>query len=426
MGFSYVRQLDEYPTGTRRLRILTAAVLAILIGSYEAQIAPVVPLLLKDMHMSLTTYGGVSAVALLSGAVASAIGGRLTDTLGRVRLLVPLMLITALCCFGMTLAHSVRDLLIARAVLAFVDGFALASTAPLVRDFSPRLGRAQVFGFWAWGPVGANLLAAAIASLTLPIFNDSWRSQFVITGIVSLVVSIVIAANIADLSPELRARIQRTERQALRVVSGSRPPRTADLLRDPRLWAHITGISVWLVLYLTLTLFGQTMLTQTFHIATAKASTIMTGFWILDLAVLVAVGRISDRLQLRKPFALGGTIAGIVVTAYLAFLMGRGTASAGHLMLTGMLLGGTLAVAYSPWMANYSEDAEDVDPRLQGTAWGMFGFLTKAIAVLTLVLAPRVVEAASWRAWVTVSLVCLVLYLPGVFCRRGPWRRLAE
>jgi len=53
---NYVRELDEYPQGLRRLRLLATAVLAILIGSYEAQIAPVVPLLLKDLHISLTTY----------------------------------------------------------------------------------------------------------------------------------------------------------------------------------------------------------------------------------------------------------------------------------------------------------------------------------------------------------------------------------
>lgn len=148
MRLSYVRELDEYPTGARRMKILTMAVLAILIGSYEAQIAPVVPLLLKDLHMTLATYGAVSGAAAIAGAIASILGGRLTDRLGRVRLLVPLMMLTAVCCFVMTLVHSPRDLLLARILLAFVDGVAMASTAPLVRDFSPRLGRAQAFGFW--------------------------------------------------------------------------------------------------------------------------------------------------------------------------------------------------------------------------------------------------------------------------------------
>ncbi|MEU6411739.1 MFS transporter [Microbispora sp. NPDC046933] len=423
MGLSYVRELDEYPTGARRMKILTMAVLAVLIGSYEAQIAPVVPLLLKDLDMSLATYGAVSGAAAVAGALASALGGRLTDRLGRVRLLVPLMLLTALCCFAMTLVHSSRDLLIARIVLAFVDGVAMASTAPLVRDFSPRLGRAQAFGFWTWGPVGANFLAAAVAGWTLPIFDDSWRSQFVIMGCFSLVISIVIALNIADLSPELRAQIQHTERQSSSIVDLTRPARATSLFVRRNIWAHVVGISLWLVLYITLTLFGQTMLVGALGITAAEASTIMACFWSLNLITLIVAGRLSDRTQLRKPFTLGGTVAAVLVTAYLASLLGGQGVSSGMLMVVGALLGGSLGVAYGPWMANYSEDAEDVDPRLQGTAWGLFGFLTKAIAVVGLLVIPHVVEATSWQTWLVVSLVCLALFAPAVFLFHGPWRR---
>ncbi|MEV4458149.1 MFS transporter [Microbispora sp. NPDC049633] len=423
MSLSYVRELDEYPTGARRMKILTMAVLAVLIGSYEAQIAPVVPLLLKDLDMSLATYGAVSGAAAVAGAVASALGGRLTDRLGRVRLLVPLMLLTALCCFAMTLVHSPRDLLIARIVLAFVDGVAMASTAPLVRDFSPRLGRAQAFGFWTWGPVGANFLAAAVAGWTLPIFDDSWRSQFVIMGCFSLVISIVIALNIADLSPELRAQIQHTERQASDVVDLTKPARVSSLFARPNIWAHVVGISLWLVLYITLTLFGQTMLVGALGVTAAEASTIMACFWSLNLITLIVAGRVSDRTQLRKPITLAGTVAAVLVTAYLAYILGSEGVSSGLLMVVGALLGGSLGVAYAPWMANYSEDAEDVDPRLQGTAWGLFGFLTKAIAVVGLLVIPHVVEATSWQTWLVVSLVCLALFAPAVFLFHGPWRR---
>jgi len=333
------------------------------------------------------------------------------------------MLLTALCCFAMTLVHSARDLLVARAVLPFVDSMAMASTAPLVRDFSPRLGRAQAFGFWTWGPVGASLLAAGLAAWTLPVFHDSWRSQFVIMGVISLVMSVVIAANIADLSPRLRARIRQTER---RVVSAAKPTRRArgrDLLSHPRLWAHAVGISLWLVLYLTLAMYGPTMLVDSFGVSTAKASAIMSAFWVFDLVVLIAVGRVSDRLQLRKPFAFGGTIAGVLVAGYLVVLMGRASVSAGHLMLTGALLGAALAAAYGPWMANYSEDAEDADPRLQGTAWGIFGFLSRTVAVLVLVAVPRTVAATSWQTWLSISVVCLLLFVPAVFLFGGRWRR---
>jgi OPA family glycerol-3-phosphate transporter-like MFS transporter len=420
--WSYVRELDEYPEGLRRLWILAMAVLAVLIGSYEAQIAPVVPLLLDDLDMDLVTYGSVSAVAAVAGAVAAAIGGRLTDHLGRVRLLVPLMLLTALCCLAMTLVHSPRDLLVARVVLAFVDGMALASTAPLVRDFSPRLGRAQAFGFWTWGPVGASLLASGMAAWTLPVFHDSWRSQFVIMGVVSLVMSVVIATNIADLSPRLRARIRQSERQVVWTATVVGKARGRDLLVRPRLWAHAVGISLWLVMYLTLTKYGPTMLVDSFGVSTARASAIMSAFWMFDLVVLIAVGRVSDRLRLRKPFVLGGTLVAVLVAGYLAVLMGRPSVPAGQLMVTGALLGSSLAAAFGPWLANYSEDAEDVDPRLQGTAWGIFGFVSRIMAVLVLLAVPPVVAATSWQTWLVIALGCLLLFVPAVFLFGGRWR----
>jgi len=425
MGLSYVRELDEYPTGSRRIKILAMAVLAILIGSYEAQIAPVVPLLEHDLHMSLAVYGGISAIAVLAGGVASMFGGRLVDNVGRVRLLIPLMLATSICCFGMTLVHNSTHLLIARIVLAFIDGMAMAGTAPLVRDFAPRLGRAQAFGFWTWGPVGANFMAALIASTTLPLFNDSWRSQFVIMGAISLVISLVIAVNIADLSPRLRAQILRSEQEALGAADEQKPLRALELFKHRHIWAHVVAISLWLIVYMTVSLLGQTMLVDSFGVSVAKASSIMSAFWILDLVALIVVGRISDKLQLRKPFSLIGTLLGVVVMIYFISLMGRSTAPVTELMIAGALLGATLAMAYAPWMANYSENAEDVDPRLQGTAWGVFGFLTKFVACLVLVVCPIVVKASlgSWQPWLYVCLAGMVLFIPAVFLFHGPWRR---
>ncbi|MFF1401436.1 MFS transporter [Streptomyces sp. NPDC058287] len=423
MKLSYVRELDEYPTGGRRMRILGMAVLAVLIGSYEGQIAPVVPLLLKDLHMSLSTYGMVSASATVVGALASIAGGRLTDTLGRVRLLIPLMLLTTVCCVLMTAVHSPTQLLLTRIALSAIDGMALAGTAPLVRDFSPRMGRAQAFGFWTWGPVGANFLAAAIASATLPVFHNSWRSQFIIMGAVSLVASLVIAFNIADLSPQLRARVQQTEQQALTTTGPSAPPRARDLLSHRNIWAHIIGIALWLVLYLTLSLYGPIMLGQSFGLSASTAAGIMSVFWVLNLLTVVVSGWISDRLQLRKPICVGGTLAAAAATGYLLSLMGRQDVSHLHLMITGALLGGALGVSYGPWMANFSENAEDIDPRLQGSAWGLFGFTSKSVAVLALFAVPRVVEHGSWHLWMVIAFWCMMLFLPAALFFHGPWRR---
>jgi hypothetical protein len=92
-------------------------------------------------------------------------------------------------------------------------------------------------------------------------------------------------------------------------------------------------------------------------------------------------------------------------------------------MVTGLLLGGSLALAYSPWMANFSENAEDIDPRLQGSAWGLFAFVTKAIAVLVLLVAPLVVASIGWSGWLGVTVAGLVVFGVAIPFFQGPWRR---
>ena len=426
MKFSYVREVDEYPVGGRRMKILTMAVLASLICSYEGVIAPIVTLLLDDLNMDLATYGSISAAAAIVGACAGLWGGHLTDKVGRVKLLVPLMLLTSLLCFAMTMVSSPSQLLYARIIMAFIDGIAIASTAPLVRDFSPRMGRAQAFGFWTWGPVGANFIAAAIAAATLSMFNNSWESQFIIMGCISFVASIAIALNIAELSPTLRATILKTELQAMGKADESKPARFRDLLPHKVVWAHCIGIAFWLVLYLTLTVYGQAMLEQTFGRTAAEASQIMMAFWIVDLGTVILFGRWSDKIQLRRIFSVVGTVVSLILLGYLIVLMGDPNTSNITLMITGGLLGSAMGAAYSPWMANYSENAEDIDPRLQGTAFGLFSFVVKAILVLVLIIAPLVVAASNWQVWIIVTAVCMALFGIASIFFKGPWFNAKE
>ncbi|ARU06410.1 hypothetical protein CCO03_18655 [Comamonas serinivorans] len=418
----FVRELDEYPTGAKRRKILTMAVLASLICSYEGAIAPVVPLLLKDLNMSLSTYGLITAISFIFGAIASLLGGKLADKYGRVRVLIPMMAVCALLAYSMVLVNTATELAVLRCILAFVDAIAITTTAPLVRDFSPRMGRAQALGFWTWGPVGANFLSAGIAAITLPLFNNSWHSQFVIIGTISLVASIYIAMNIADLSPRLRAEVLQTERKVIEDASHKQPAPESSLLRHPVVWAHCIGIGFWLAFYLTITAFGQTIMVQAFGKTASEASSIMAGFWVMNLIAVAAVGRWSDKLQLRRVFPLGFTLILLVLLAYFAHLMEQPATPTWTLVIVGTLIGGAMGSAYSPWMALYSENAEDIDPRLQGMAWGLFYFVVRIVAVAVVILGPLTVEhTQSWRVWVLISGGCTFVFLIAMLFFKGPW-----
>jgi MFS family permease len=424
----YVRELTRYPVGIRRLRYLLMAVLASLILNFEGQIAPVVPLLLDDLHMTLTTYGAIGAVAVAVGAVSAAIGGRLADRWGRTILLVPIMFVTAILDYATVLVHTPGQLLIVRSLLLFVEGAAVTTTAGLVRDFSPRMGRSTAFAFWTWGPVGANFLAAGIAAVTLPLFV-SWRSQFVIIGTVALVVSVIITVYIADLAPQLRAQVIHSEADMAGIdASGAEEVQLGQarqLLRQRRVLAHLVGITSWQVFYWTLQVFGPTISVQAFGYTGSQAATVAAASWAINLVVLFAVGRLSDRLQLRKPFILVGTVAGLAVMGFLIRLVGSGHASMGTLIAVYAVLGSALAVAFAPWMAQFSEDVEDIRPELQGTAWGLFGLSVRVMIVAMLIVAPTVTRHndGSWQPWMMVALGFNALLVPALFLFGGAWRR---
>lgn len=427
MSVFYARQLDRYPARTRRMWLLLMAVVASLIGSYEAEISPVLPLMLRGLGMTLATYGLIAGVSVIVGAVAAAASGPLADRWGRVTLLVPSLFLTGLCDLAMVLIRNPGELLLLRCILSFIEGFAATTTAGLIRDFSPRMGRATAYGFWTWGPVGANFMAAAIAGLTLPIFL-TWQSQFLIMGCIALVLTIVVAFNVADLSPGLRAQVINTEAEGHALGTGERQVkvgRVRELLGHPHIWAHVLGITSWLVLYETLVYYGPTMLVDSFHISAASAAGVMAYFWILNLGSLIVAGIVSDRLRLRKPVSLVGGICSTIVMAYLIARIGAAAGTA-EISALGAVLGMFLGVTYGPWMANFSENLEDIRPSLQATGWGLWGFCVRVMVVILVIVAPLVVAATGgWTTWLIIATVFEAAYLPVIFALKGPWRRPA-
>lgn len=428
----YMRELETYPVGLHRAWLLIMATTASLITSFEGQTAPVVPLLLEDLDMSLTVWGVMSASSALAGVISGGLAGPLADRIGRVKLLVPALFLSTTACFCMALAGSTTELFVLRMLQHFAEGFAIATIAPLIRDFTPRVGRAFGLGFFTWGPVGANFLGAALAATTLPLFGNAWESQFVLQGAICFVLSVIITATVRDLTPELRAQIIADRSVAEQVdkvtrpAPDSQPPRALDMVRYPHLWAHCLAISLWLFFYLTITWYGQLILTSEFGMSAADASGVMAAFWVLDLLTLLLIGWLSDRLQLRKPFSLAGTVAATILIFYFASLIGEDVSDL-HLMITGSAVGIALAVAYAPWLANYSENAEDVEPRLQGTAFAMYRVSIGTITIVLSLAVPAIVEASGgdWKPWLIVSGLAHAMFIPLMFFFKGPWRRSA-
>lgn len=423
MKLFFVRELDEYPTGGRRIFLLAIAVLATMIASYEAQIAPVLPLIMHEIHMDTETYGIVIMATVIFSALGAVAFAPICDRYGRTAVLVPALFCTSICVFAMAIVvHSVAMLFIVRAILAFIEGAVVAASAGLVRDLSPRLGRAAAYAFWTFGPVGSNFLAAFIAGATLVYFNNHWESQFYIAGVISVVVAVFVMFNVYDLSPELRHRIMRSESTSEQDPHAGETMGMKDAARHWRIWWMAFGISFFLMMYGMVQQFGPQILVKSYGFQASEAASLSKYFWLLNLVTLLIAGVVSDRLQLRKIVSFVGVV--LTIPAAIVWISLAGTHPSESTMIILMsLLGGSFGIAFCPWMAWFSETLEDISTHIQASGWALWTFVTRIWAVLTVIPMTYVAQEYGWEPWMWVTLFGVVLYGISIVFSRTPWLR---
>nr|WP_255426622.1 MFS transporter [Pseudonocardia sp. C8] len=420
------RELQTYPTGARRRALLAVAILALFLTAYEGQLAPILSLLLADIGMSLRMYGLITASSLLVGAISGYVGGRIVDRIGRVRLMVPFLFLSGLSCLFMATAESVGQFTVARIVLALVEGIAAAGTAPLVRDYAPRMGRAQAFAFWSWGRVGANFFAAAVTALTLDLLGGTWQAQLYLMTVISLVGSVVVAATMRDLSPEVRREIRHSEEAHTRPpVTGPEADGPRPLLRDGTVWMFVAAMSSLFLLLGTLNAYGQMLVIEALDTSVRSASAIVMFFWGANLVASLTASRWSDRLQLRIPFLLAGGAGSAAALAALAALLLMGGRAPTALVITAFGgLGIALGAVFGPWMAAFSSYVEETHVDGQGTAFGLEHLVSRLVVLGAVLLAPGIAAAAGWAAWTVMTLLAVLVFvaLTVVLHRRVPER----
>ena len=422
------RSLLHYPSNNRRIGYLAISVLATIILYYESYVlSSVAPLVQAQFKLSLTTYVYIIVLANLLGAVSSLLGG-LSDRLGRANLVIYGLLLTGVVTVAISFTSVTPLFLGLYWILGFVEGIILVATPALVRDFSPRLGRATAMGFWTVGPVGGSVLATLVANQTLPVYNNSWQSQYLIAGIVGLVVFFVCFFLLRELSPELRGQVMVSLREKELVEERASTVHTAEAMRHS--WRQMVrpvtifsaiGISVFLLIYYAAVAFFPLYLTSVFKFTLAQANGMVGVFWLVNVVAAIVIGLISDRTVVRKPYMLGGTIATIIVT--LLFISRIGQPTSATLMTVFLALFGiTIAIAYVTWMASYTETIENINPALVATGLAVWGSILRVVVVVSTLGLPIVVgNGQGWGAWWWVCIAGMVVFVPTIFLNAGYW-----
>jgi MFS transporter, ACS family, D-galactonate transporter len=399
------RQLAHYPDTGMRMVYLGITVLATVMLYYELYVGgSVATLLLANLGMTFSFYVVILAFGNLLGAFGSLAAG-LADRWGRANLVVGGLLLTAVFT-GWILPAATNKWVFGfeTFAIAIIEGICLVATPALIRDFSPQVGRATAMGFWTSGPVLGSLIVAVVGSATIPaVVPDTrfWTHEFLICGIAGLVIWVIAVAGLRELSPQLRDQLMVTMRDRALIEARAKGIDIEAALRHPfrqllkpDVVVSAIAVSVMLLIYYTAVAFSVIYLTTIFGFSVKDANGLGNWNWGFNVIAVILIGVISDRFRVRKPFmVIGGVGAAVMIVVYLL--------NAGHhpsyytLAVELALLSFALGVAYSPWMASFTETVEARNPALTATGLAIWGWIIRVVVFISFLVIPVVVTSVT-------------------------------
>lgn len=396
------RKLPHYPENGPRAWYLFVVV-AVSVGLYyQLFIAGAVGnQLIAYYHLTFRYFVGIFIAGAAVGAAASVAAG-LLDRWGRANIVAyGTVICSALTFLAVPLCTTKEAYLIVYCVVSIVEGAVLVATPALVRDFSPQLGRASAMGFWTLGPVLGALVTTELSSATLDAHPD-WQFHYRLCGAICLAISIIGVVGLRELSPALRDQIMVSMHDKALIEARARGLNVAELERDQ--WKQMLrfdiigsafGISLFLAFFYTIVSFLPVYLATNFGFTAKQANALGNWYWIANALGLVITGIVSDYLKVRKPFMLFGAIMSIIgVWVFLGYTDRPGTDYYTFAIVLSLIAIGS-GIAYSTWMASFTETVENRNPAATAVGLAVWGGTLRTVVTFVLFGLLIVVTAAG-------------------------------
>src|SRR5258708_28775297 len=154
------------------------------------------------------------------------------------------------------------------------------------------------------------------------------------------------------------------------------------------------AVSLMLLIYYTAVGFGPISLSAVFGFSTKDANGLLNWNWGFNVIAVILVGMLSDLVRVRKPFmVIGGVGGAAMIVVYLE--------QAGHhpgyytLALILAMLSLFLGIAYTPWMASFTETVEARNPALTATGLAIWGWIIRVVIFVAFLIVPHVITSVS-------------------------------
>jgi AAHS family cis,cis-muconate transporter-like MFS transporter len=346
--------LEEFIQKHMWKMVFAAAFLGLLVDAMDLQFLSLsLPLLMKEFGITKVQAGALGTYTLIGMALGGALGGWISDRVGRVKTVAWTIVLFSVATFALSFSQSFAQFAMIRFVSATGLGAEYVVCNTLMAEYVPTKKRTTVLGSmqagWSVGYLMATLLAAPI----LPVYG--WRPLFLIA-----LAPVALAIVIRHIIPEPAGW-----RELAAEASGRKRIEWQMIFTDKKvLWIFVLwtltatflqfgyyGINNWLPSYLV----------DELHFDFKKMTGYLIGTYAAMILGKVVTGWLADRFGRRTMFVAGGVLTALALPVIVNYH------TPGNIVL---LMTGFGFLYGMPFAVNATYMAESFATSIRGTAVG--------------------------------------------------------
>ncbi|GBL56263.1 MFS family permease [Pseudomonas citronellolis] len=267
-----------------------------LVGLDRFIILPLFPVMMAELHLDYQDLGNISAILAIAWGISSIFMGRLSDRIGRRKVLIPAVLLFSLLAGLSGLANGVAALLLIRAVMGVSEGaFTPTAIAATAESSHPSRRGLNIGIQQAFFPILGLGLAPILATQLLLVL-PSWRWVFVVVSLPGFLLAWFMYRNLRETRVPAAADVPQEQGRWL------------DALRYRNVPLNILGMFCMLTSLFVLSVMMPNYLTDYLHLELQQMGFVMSAIGLGGFIGQLVLPGLSDRLG-RKPVVLGSFVA---------------------------------------------------------------------------------------------------------------------
>ena len=266
-------------------------------------ISPLGDILMKQLSLNPKQFGSVVSAYAISAGVSGLLTAGFADKFDRKKLLIffysGFVLGTVFC----GIAWSYPTLFLARLVTGVFGGVVGSISMAIITDIFTLQQRGRVMGFVQMSFAGSQILGVPIGILLANAWG--WHSTFYMVAGLAFIVGVIVLLYVKPLTSHLALQHDKTPLQHLWHTVQKKNYRIGFLA------TAILSMGGFMLMP-----FTAAFLVNNVHISHAQLPVIFFCTGIASMIIMPVIGRLSDKIDKLKIFAVGSLIASVMIVIY--------------------------------------------------------------------------------------------------------------